>query len=93
VQSISHNLPGIAPRYLSPASFAHLSPSGWISQQSQNGLRHLTEHCIISTPQVTLFGAVTRIIFSNQTHEPDQAMTVEGALRAHAMGSAPTEFV
>jgi hypothetical protein len=40
------------------------------------------------TPQVTLFGAVTRITYSNQRHEPDQAMTVEEALRAHTMGSA-----
>jgi predicted amidohydrolase YtcJ len=40
------------------------------------------------TPQVTLFGAVTRVTFSNQFHEPDQALTVEEALRAHTMGSA-----
>jgi len=40
------------------------------------------------TPQVTLFGAVTRVTFSNQRHEPDQAMTIEEALRAHTMGSA-----
>jgi predicted amidohydrolase YtcJ len=40
------------------------------------------------TPQVTLFGAVTRITFSNQFHEPDQALTVQEALRAHTMGSA-----
>jgi hypothetical protein len=40
------------------------------------------------TPQVTMFGAVTRITFSNQRYEPDQAMTVEEALRAHTMGSA-----
>jgi hypothetical protein len=40
------------------------------------------------TPQVTLFGAVTRITFSNQVHEAEQAMTVEEALRAHTMGSA-----
>jgi predicted amidohydrolase YtcJ len=40
------------------------------------------------TPQVTLFGAVSRVTFSNQIFEPDQAMTVEEALRAHTMGSA-----
>jgi predicted amidohydrolase YtcJ len=40
------------------------------------------------TPQVTMFGAVTRVTFSNQMYEPDQAMTVEEALRAHTMGSA-----
>jgi predicted amidohydrolase YtcJ len=40
------------------------------------------------TPQVTLFGAVTRITLSNQFYEPDQALTVQEALRAHTMGSA-----
>jgi predicted amidohydrolase YtcJ len=40
------------------------------------------------TPQVTLFGAVTRVTFSNQRYEPDQALTVKEALRAHTMGSA-----
>jgi predicted amidohydrolase YtcJ len=40
------------------------------------------------TPQVTLFGAVTRITFSNQFYEPAQALTVKEALRAHTMGSA-----
>lgn len=40
------------------------------------------------TPQVTLFGAVTRITFSNQRLEPDQALTIQEALRAHTMGSA-----
>jgi predicted amidohydrolase YtcJ len=40
------------------------------------------------TPQVTLFGAATRVTFSNKQHEPDQAMTVEEALRAHTMGGA-----
>jgi predicted amidohydrolase YtcJ len=39
-------------------------------------------------PQVTLFGAVTRITASGRRHEPDQALTVEEALRAHTMGSA-----
>ena len=39
-------------------------------------------------PQVTLFGAVTRITFSNQFFEPDQALTIQEALRAHTMGSA-----
>ncbi|MCK4452436.1 MAG: amidohydrolase family protein, partial [Anaerolineae bacterium] len=40
------------------------------------------------TPQVTLFGAVTRVTFSNQRFEPDQALTIQEALRAHTMGSA-----
>ncbi|MFQ6059566.1 MAG: amidohydrolase, partial [Anaerolineae bacterium] len=40
------------------------------------------------TPQVTLFGAVTRVTFSKQFFEPDQAMTIQEALRAHTMGSA-----
>jgi predicted amidohydrolase YtcJ len=40
------------------------------------------------TPQVTLFGAVTRITLSNQFYEPDQALTVQEALRAHTIGSA-----
>jgi hypothetical protein len=40
------------------------------------------------TPQVTLFGAVTRVTFSNQRYAPEQAMTVQEALRAHTMGSA-----
>jgi len=40
------------------------------------------------TPQVTLFGAVSRITFSNQTYEPDQCLTIQEALRAHTMGGA-----
>jgi predicted amidohydrolase YtcJ len=40
------------------------------------------------TPQVTLFGAVTRITASDQRYEPDQALTVQEALHAHTMGSA-----
>ena len=40
------------------------------------------------TPQVTLFGAVSRITFSNQTHGPDQCLTIQEALRAHTMGGA-----
>jgi len=40
------------------------------------------------TPQVTLFGAVTRVTFSNQFFEPDQALTVQEALRAHTLVSA-----
>lgn len=40
------------------------------------------------TPQVTLFGAMTRVTASNQFHEPDQALTIQEALRAHTMGSA-----
>jgi predicted amidohydrolase YtcJ len=44
------------------------------------------------TPQVTLFGAVTRITFSSQFYEPEQSMTVQEALRAHTMGSAYAGF-
>jgi len=40
------------------------------------------------TPQATLVGAVTRITASDQRHEPDQALTIQEALRAHTMGSA-----
>jgi predicted amidohydrolase YtcJ len=40
------------------------------------------------TPQVTLFGAVSRVTLSNQTFEPQQCLTVQEALRAHTMGSA-----
>lgn len=40
------------------------------------------------TPQVTLFGAVSRITLSNQIHEPDQCLTIQEALRAHTMGGA-----
>ena len=44
------------------------------------------------TPQVTLFGAVSRITFSNQRFEPEQSMTIQEALRAHTMGSAYAGF-
>jgi predicted amidohydrolase YtcJ len=40
------------------------------------------------SPQVTLLGAVTRIMLNNQPHEPGQALTIQEALRAHTMGSA-----
>lgn len=40
------------------------------------------------TPQVTLFGAVTRVTASDQQHTPEQALTIEEALRAHTLGSA-----
>ena len=40
------------------------------------------------SPLATLIGAVTRATFSNQRHEPDQALTIQEALRAHTMGSA-----
>ena len=40
------------------------------------------------TPLATLIGAVTRATFSNQRYEPDQALTIQEALRAHTMGSA-----
>ena len=44
------------------------------------------------TPQATLIGAVTRATFSNERHEPDQALTIQEALRAHTMGAAYAEF-
>jgi predicted amidohydrolase YtcJ len=44
------------------------------------------------TPQVTLFGAVARVTFSNQRFEPEQSMTIQEALRAHTMGSAYAGF-
>jgi predicted amidohydrolase YtcJ len=40
------------------------------------------------TPLATLIGAVTRATYSNQQFEPDQAMTIQEALRAHTIGSA-----
>ncbi|HUW10996.1 MAG TPA: amidohydrolase [Anaerolineae bacterium] len=40
------------------------------------------------TPQITLFGAVRRISLSGEVIGPDQALTIEEALRAHTMGSA-----
>ena len=40
------------------------------------------------TPQVTLFGAITRLTLSNQRYHPEQALTIQEALRAHTMGSA-----
>ena len=40
------------------------------------------------TPQVTLFGAVTRVTATNQRHEPDQALTIREALRAHTVEAA-----
>ncbi|MEA3395861.1 MAG: amidohydrolase [Chloroflexota bacterium] len=40
------------------------------------------------TPLATLIGAVTRATYSNQRFEPDQALTIQEALRAHTMGSA-----
>ena len=39
------------------------------------------------TPLATLVGAVTRATYTNQRFEPDQAMTIQEALRAHTMGS------
>ncbi len=44
------------------------------------------------TPQITLFGAVTRITFSNQFYEPEQSMTIQEALRAHTMSAAYAGF-
>ena len=40
------------------------------------------------TPQVTMFGAVSRVTYSNQRFHPEQAISVAEALRAHTMGSA-----
>jgi len=40
------------------------------------------------TPQVTLFGAVSRITVSNKRHMPEQALTIGEAMRAHTMGAA-----
>jgi len=44
------------------------------------------------TPQVTLFGAVQRITFSNEVLGPDQALTIQEALRAHTMAAAYAGF-
>jgi predicted amidohydrolase YtcJ len=44
------------------------------------------------TPQVTIFGAVRRINYSNETMGPEQCLTVQEALRAHTMGSAYAGF-
>ena len=44
------------------------------------------------TPQVTMFGAVTRITLSNQSYHPEQCLTIQEALRAHTMGSAYAGF-
>jgi len=41
-----------------------------------------------TTPQVTLFGAVSRITYSRKRYHPEQALTIQEALRAHIMGSA-----
>jgi predicted amidohydrolase YtcJ len=43
-------------------------------------------------PQVTLFGAVTRLGYDDQPFHPEQAMTMEEALYAHTMGSAHAAF-
>ena len=40
------------------------------------------------TPQMTLAEAVARVDRNNQQLEPDQALTIQEALRAHTMGSA-----
>ena len=39
-------------------------------------------------PQATLFGAVARVAWSGKRFEPEQALTIQEALRAHTMGSA-----
>jgi hypothetical protein len=43
-------------------------------------------------PVVTLFGAVTRITFSNRSYEPEQCLTIQEALRAHTMDAAYAGF-
>jgi predicted amidohydrolase YtcJ len=43
-------------------------------------------------PQTTLAGAVSRATPSNKRFEPDQAMTIQEALRAHTMGAAYAAF-
>jgi len=43
-------------------------------------------------PVVTLFGAVTRITFSNRSYEPEQCLTIQEALRAHTMTAAYAGF-
>jgi len=40
------------------------------------------------TPLATLIGAVTRATLSKVQYEPDQALTMKEALRAHTMGAA-----
>lgn len=40
------------------------------------------------TPQITLFGALARVTLSNERFYPEQALTIQEALRAHTMGSA-----
>ena len=44
------------------------------------------------SPQVTIFGAVRRITYSNDVLGPEQALTVAEALRAHTMGGAYSGF-
>ena len=39
-------------------------------------------------PTITLFGAVTRVTMSGARFHPEQALTIQEALRAHTMGSA-----
>jgi hypothetical protein len=45
-----------------------------------------------TAPQVTLFGAVRRLAYSNDPIAPEQRLTVAEALRAHTMGSAYAGF-
>jgi predicted amidohydrolase YtcJ len=45
-----------------------------------------------NTPQATLIGSVTRATFTNERHEPAQALTIQEAFRAHTMGAAYAEF-
>ena len=43
-------------------------------------------------PQVTLFGAFTRLGADERPFLPEQAMTIQEALYAHTMGSARAAF-
>lgn len=40
------------------------------------------------TPQVTLWGALTRITYAGKVLGPEQRLTIQEALRAHTMGAA-----
>ncbi len=43
-------------------------------------------------PVVTLFGAVTRITFSNRSYQSEQCLTAQEALRAHTIDAAYSGF-
>ena len=44
------------------------------------------------SPVVTLFGALTRVTYSNHSYHPEQRLTPQEALRAHTMGGAYAGF-